>query len=66
MKIKGLKGLLNYYWCACFRFVAGVILRERLPAFERLLWRTCRGLVYLRQAEIETPLEDPSSVSLFK
>ncbi|XP_021947203.1 V-type proton ATPase 116 kDa subunit a1 isoform X2 [Folsomia candida] len=42
-------------------FVAGVILRERLPAFERLLWRTCRGLVYLRQAEIETPLEDPSS-----
>jgi V-type H+-transporting ATPase subunit a len=41
-----------------------VILRERLPAFERLLWRTCRGLVYLRQAEIETPLEDPVTVSV--
>ncbi|KAG9509657.1 V-type proton ATPase 116 kDa subunit a isoform 1, partial [Fragariocoptes setiger] len=40
-------------------FVAGVILRERLPAFERMLWRVCRGNVFLRQAEIETPLEDP-------
>lgn len=45
-----------------FSFVAGVILRERLPSFERLLWRACRGNVFLRQAEIESPLEDPSSV----
>lgn len=44
-------------------FVAGVILRERLPAFERMLWRACRGNVFLRQAMIESPLEDPSSVS---
>ncbi|XP_025422507.1 V-type proton ATPase 116 kDa subunit a isoform X3 [Sipha flava] len=42
-------------------FVAGVILRERIPAFERMLWRACRGNVFLRQAEIETPLEDPST-----
>lgn len=42
-------------------FVAGVILRERLPAFERMLWRVCRGNVFLRQADIETPLEDPVS-----
>ncbi|XP_070175312.1 V-type proton ATPase 116 kDa subunit a 1-like isoform X4 [Littorina saxatilis] len=40
-------------------FVAGVILRERIPAFERMLWRACRGNVFLRQAEIESPLEDP-------
>lgn len=40
-------------------FVAGVILRERLHAFERMLWRVCRGNVFLRQAEIEQPLEDP-------
>ncbi|XP_051171219.1 V-type proton ATPase 116 kDa subunit a 1 [Leptopilina boulardi] len=42
-------------------FVAGVILRERIPAFERMLWRACRGNVFLRQAEIETPLEDPTT-----
>lgn len=46
-----------------FSFVAGVILRERLPAFERMLWRACRGNVFLRQAMIEAPLEDPSTVS---
>ena len=40
-------------------FVAGVILRERLPAFEKMLWRACRGNVFLRVADIEDPLEDP-------
>ena len=35
------------------------IFRERLPAFERMLWRACRGNVFLRQAEIEDTLEDP-------
>jgi V-type H+-transporting ATPase subunit a len=49
------------YFCS---FVAGVILRERLPAFERLLWRACRGNVFLRQAEITEPLEDPTSVRI--
>ncbi|CAG5087449.1 Similar to ATP6V0A4: V-type proton ATPase 116 kDa subunit a isoform 4 (Homo sapiens) [Cotesia congregata] len=47
-------------------FVAGVILRERIPAFERMLWRACRGNVFLRQAEIESPLEDPSTVTAAK
>ncbi|KAK2151049.1 hypothetical protein LSH36_377g00002 [Paralvinella palmiformis] len=42
-------------------FVTGVILRERIPAFERLLWRACHGNVFLKQAEIESPLEDPST-----
>ncbi|VDP07354.1 unnamed protein product [Soboliphyme baturini] len=41
------------------RFVAGVILRERLPSFERMLWRACRGNVFLKQADIGEPLEDP-------
>ncbi|XP_065838972.1 V-type proton ATPase 116 kDa subunit a 1-like [Oscarella lobularis] len=40
-------------------FVAGVILRERVPGFERLLWRACRGNVFLRHTEIEYPMEDP-------
>lgn len=30
--------------------------------FERMLWRVCRGNVFLRQAEIENPLEDPVTV----
>lgn len=48
------------------RFVAGVINRERIPTFERMLWRVCRGNVFLRKAEIEDPLEDPTTVSTHK
>ena len=44
------------------RFVTGVIARERMATFERVLWRACRGNVFLRQAEIEEPLEDPATV----
>ncbi|CAB4002785.1 V-type proton ATPase 116 kDa subunit a-like isoform X1 [Paramuricea clavata] len=40
-------------------FVTGVIDRERVPAFERLLWRACRGNVFFKQAEIDQPMEDP-------
>uniref|UniRef100_A0A8C7P137 V-type proton ATPase subunit a n=1 Tax=Oncorhynchus mykiss TaxID=8022 RepID=A0A8C7P137_ONCMY len=43
------------------RFVAGVISRERIPTFERMLWRVCRGNVFLRQADIEDSLEDPAT-----
>ncbi|KAJ8377241.1 hypothetical protein AAFF_G00264690 [Aldrovandia affinis] len=42
-------------------FVAGVIGRERIPTFERMLWRVCRGNVFLRQADIEESLEDPAT-----
>ncbi|CAH7471255.1 V-type proton ATPase 116 kDa subunit a 4 [Phodopus roborovskii] len=40
-------------------FTAGVIHRERMASFERLLWRVCRGNVYLKFSEMETLLEDP-------
>uniref|UniRef100_A0A1B6KFA1 V-type proton ATPase subunit a n=1 Tax=Graphocephala atropunctata TaxID=36148 RepID=A0A1B6KFA1_9HEMI len=40
-------------------FVTGVVQRERVGAFERLLWRACRGNVFLRLAEIEDSLQDP-------
>nr|XP_060635689.1 V-type proton ATPase 116 kDa subunit a 4 isoform X2 [Anolis sagrei ordinatus] len=40
-------------------FIAGVIKRERMVPFERLLWRACRGNIYLRFSEMDTPLEDP-------
>lgn len=45
-------------------FVAGVIQRERVPAFERMLWRISRGNVFLRQAELEEALEDPATVNI--
>jgi hypothetical protein len=39
-----------------------VIDRERVPGFELMLWRICRGNVFLRTAEIEETLEDPKTV----
>lgn len=42
-------------------FIAGVINRERIAGFERMLWRISRGNVFLRQAELDTPLEDPAT-----
>jgi V-type H+-transporting ATPase subunit a len=44
-------------------FLAGVVDRDRVPPFELMLWRICRGNVFLRTAEIEEPLEDPKTVS---
>jgi V-type H+-transporting ATPase subunit a len=42
-------------------FLAGVIDRDRVPPFELMLWRICRGNVFLRTAEIEEVLEDPKT-----
>lgn len=42
-------------------FVTGVIARERVPGFERLLWRACRGNVFLRRVPIENPIIDPTT-----
>lgn len=38
--------------------------RERVPGFERMLWRISRGNVFLRRAELEESLEDPATVRL--
>ena len=33
-----------------------------MAAFERMLWRVCRGNVFLKQAEIPELIEDPNTV----
>jgi len=43
-------------------FVSGVIARERIVGFERMLWRVCRGNVFVRQAELPELIEDPTTV----
>lgn len=50
---QNVKGMLS--------FVAGVVKRQKIPAFERMLWRVSRGNVFLRQAEIDEALEDPKT-----
>lgn len=40
-------------------FVTGVIARSKVPGFERLLWRACRGNVFLRRVPVEEMLRDP-------
>ncbi|XP_018580171.1 V-type proton ATPase 116 kDa subunit a isoform X2 [Anoplophora glabripennis] len=40
-------------------FVAGVINRERVYGFERMLWRVSRGNIFFKLFDIEAPLEDP-------
>lgn len=42
-------------------FIAGVINRDRIAGFERMLWRISRGNVFLRQADLDIPLEDPAT-----
>ena len=41
-----------------------MIDRKRLAAFERLLWRACRGNVFVKMDEIEEELIDPRTVFL--
>ena len=37
--------------------------RDKVPSFELMLWRMCRGNVFMRTAEVEEMSEDPQTVT---
>ncbi|XP_051552230.1 V-type proton ATPase 116 kDa subunit a 2-like isoform X1 [Myxocyprinus asiaticus] len=42
-------------------FISGLIHRVKIEAFERMLWRVCKGYTILSYSEIDEVLEDPDS-----
>lgn len=44
------------------RFVAGVMTRDKINSFERMLWVASRGNVFVKRADIEEAFEDPHTV----
>ncbi|XP_034026183.1 V-type proton ATPase 116 kDa subunit a [Thalassophryne amazonica] len=42
-------------------FISGLIQRKKIEAFERMLWRVCKGYTILSYAEVEEYLEDPDT-----
>lgn len=42
-------------------FISGLIQRVKIEAFERMLWRVCKGYTILTYSEVDEILEDPDS-----
>ncbi|KAK6111582.1 V-type ATPase subunit family protein [Brugia pahangi] len=42
-------------------FLAGVVNRDRVNAFEKVLWRACHKTAFIRTTDIEEELENPDS-----
>ncbi|XP_061624382.1 V-type proton ATPase 116 kDa subunit a [Phyllopteryx taeniolatus] len=42
-------------------FISGLIQRTKIDAFERMLWRVCKGFTILSSAEVEEYLQDPDT-----
>ncbi|KAL0979347.1 hypothetical protein UPYG_G00183950 [Umbra pygmaea] len=42
-------------------FISGLIQRVKIEAFERMLWRVCKGYTILSYSEIDEYLEDPDT-----
>eukprot|EP01111_Echinosteliopsis_oligospora_P019970 TRINITY_DN992_c0_g2_i2.p1 TRINITY_DN992_c0_g2~~TRINITY_DN992_c0_g2_i2.p1 ORF type:complete len:855 (-),score=239.34 TRINITY_DN992_c0_g2_i2:45-2609(-) len=42
-------------------FLTGVIVRNKVPSFERVLWRATRGNLYMKQSDIDGQIKDPNT-----
>ncbi|XP_056447615.1 V-type proton ATPase 116 kDa subunit a isoform X1 [Gadus chalcogrammus] len=42
-------------------FISGLIQRPKIEAFERMMWRVCKGYTILSYSEIDEYLEDPDT-----
>lgn len=54
-----------FYVCVmfvCCRFISGLIQRVKVEAFERMLWRVCKGYTILSYAEVDESLVDLDTV----
>lgn len=51
-----------FYCISSLSFVAGVVHPWKVPSFERLLWRACRGYIIVDFREMEDRLEQPDTV----
>lgn len=49
--------------CSGRSFVSGLIQRVKVEAFERMLWRVCKGYTILSYAEVDESLADLDTVS---
>ncbi|KAG5840337.1 hypothetical protein ANANG_G00187730 [Anguilla anguilla] len=47
-------------------FISGLIHRVKIEAFERMLWRVCKGYTILSYAEIDECVEDPDTGEITK
>uniref|UniRef100_A0A452TA41 V-type proton ATPase subunit a n=2 Tax=Ursus TaxID=9639 RepID=A0A452TA41_URSMA len=48
------------------RFVSGLINQGKVEAFEKMLWRVCKGYTIVTYAELDEPLEDPETGEVIK
>lgn len=45
-------------------FITGVIKRDKFSSFERVLWRSTRGNLFMKHADIEDKIKDPHTGDL--
>lgn len=53
----------NVFFSFFHRFISGLVHRAKVEAFEKMLWRACKGYTILTYAELDECLEDPDTVS---